>query len=220
MKQMPRNKKKDFRPRGSGFCLMTSQEAQPPGRAPGPCGRRRCLPPRDLQGSELLGNNKHRGFLVMEVLCVCWCHQDLSFWKSGNDWFFPISCVSSFREKQCLEICILPCSDPPTGGGESALSSHILLLGIQHEAAQRRVSCPIGEPCSLALQDILTSMSPLCCPSQLSTPPGPGSTWMKGQSKLEWGRLASRWIVRDLFQLGPSWLHCRVIWSIPEGLMH
>ena len=156
MEQMPRNKRWDFCP---GARFLSDDESGGPACwtwwARALVADVNTSHPETLRKSELPGNNKRHGFLVLEVPCVYRCHQGLPFWKSGNDWLLPISCVSSFREKQCLEICILPCGDPPTSGGESALSSHTLLLGIQHEAAQSRVSCPRREPRSLAFQDIL-----------------------------------------------------------------
>lgn len=63
----------------------------------------------------------------------------------GKICFFLLR-VSSLGGKQCLEICALPWSDVPISWGESILSSHTHLFGVQHEAAQHRVSCPQGSP--------------------------------------------------------------------------
>ena len=97
---------------------------------------------------ELLCKSKLHGFLPF----MQWCCQGLSSWRSGDDWFLPISCVSPFGEKHCLDIFILHCIDTPIGWGDSAPSSHTLLFGIQHETAQSKVNCPGEKPCSLAIQ--------------------------------------------------------------------
>lgn len=58
---------------------------------------------------------------------------------------------------------------------------------------------------SCCTKGILTSTFPICCPSQLATPPGPGRAQMKGWSRLDWGRLPSGCVIRNLSQVGSSW---------------
>lgn len=120
-----------------------------------------------------------------------WRHQGLSSWRSGNDWFLPISCVSSFGEQYCLEMLILPCSNTPIDWYEPALSGHMLLLGRQPEASQQGEVPQRDALFTCHTKGILTSTSALCCPSRLAVPPYPGRAWMKGQSGVEWGSLTS-----------------------------
>lgn len=143
---------------------------------------------------------------IMEILFMYRC-QGLSFWRSSNDWFLPISCLSSFGEKYCLGICTLPWGDPPISGGESAVSSHTTFVWDLMWSSPEWGALPQREA-------LFSCHSPLCCLSQLSIPPGPGRVWMKGQSRFGIGKACIRMNCQ-----GPYWLHCRVIWSLLKGLM-
>lgn len=79
MKQMSRNKRWEFSPEGTSFCLMTSQDSQPPGLESGHrVGTLTLSIQSPCQKPDLFCNNKHLGFPVMVVLFVYCCRQSVT----------------------------------------------------------------------------------------------------------------------------------------------
>ena len=185
--------------RGSGFCVVTTHDSWLLGLDQGICGGCWHIQYRFLTRnlSCFIKTNSLDSFsLCSNVFRVC--HSDglgmIGFFLSHV--FHPLEKNIVWKLLSCLAVEVIQQS-------HSFCLWHSMRLGVhppgQGELSQEKAlfSC-----CTKAT---LTSTSPICCLSPLATPPGPGRAWMKGWSRLEWGRLPSGCVIRNLSQVGSSW---------------